>query len=156
MGLRYPPQKTEDSDDDPDKNSIGSAHTKPTSCFRCHPRRWRHQAGCCLRNHTGKSTKSSFRARITQDQADGNSDPGSLLNASTDELHVHPMGGVASMISSVVSHTANITATTAGSTAKIPTRNTFGKRNIKSQVSSISNSFFVMQCNNVNIPPQLL
>ena len=64
-------------------------------------------------------------------------------DVSQDELHVHgvhgaalgpvhPMGGVASMISSVVSHTANITAATAGGGK--PPRSTFGKRNIKNQV----------------------
>ena len=132
--------------------SIGSTHPKPTSCFRCHPRRWRHQA-CCFRravtskaghhqaHHNTTSIKSSFKPKIitTQSQdADGISDPGSLLNASTDELQVHPMGGVASMISSVVSQTANVAATTAGS--KVPTKSTFGRRNIKNQVST----FFVL------------
>lgn len=121
---------------DPDRDSIGSGHVKPPSCFRCHPRRWRHQS-CCFHSKTGTAQKSSFRARITRDQteADGNSDPGSLLNASTDELHVHPMGGVASMISSVVSHTANMAATTAGGRITQQPRNTFGKRNIKNQVN---------------------
>ena len=141
---------TPDSDtEDPDKISITSTqHPKQsTSCFRCHPRRWRHQA-CCFRRVTSKAghnsasnLKSSFTKpnRINTD-TDGNSDPGSLLNASTDELQVHPMGGVASMISSVVSHTATVAATTAG--GKVPaTRNTFGKRNIKNQVS-ISIFFF--------------
>ena len=64
---------------------------------------------------------------------DGISDPGSLLNASTDELQVQPMGGVAAMISSVVSQTANVANATAG--GKIPRSTTFGKRNIKNQVS---------------------
>ena len=141
------PSCTESDTDDPDKMSIGSTHPKPTSCFRCHPRRWRHQA-CCFRravtskaghqahNHNATSIKSSFKPKIitTQSQdGDGISDPGSLLNASTDELQVHPMGGVASMISSVVSQTASVAATTAGS--KVPTKSTFGRRNIKNQVS---------------------
>ena len=43
------------------------------------------------------------------------------------------MGGVAAMISSVVSHTANVANATAG--GKIPRSTTFGKRNIKNQVS---------------------
>ena len=88
-------------------------------------------------------SKKTFQCRTPcriNTDTDGNSDPGSLLNASTDELQVHPMGGVASMISSVVSHTATVAATTAG--GKVPaTRNTFGKRNIKNQVS-ISIFFF--------------
>ena len=157
------PSCTESDTDDPDKMSIGSTHPKPTSCFRCHPRRWRHQA-CCFRravtskaghhqahNHNATSIKSSFKPKIitTQSQdADGISDPGSLLNASTDELQVHPMGGVASMISSVVSQTANVAATTAGS--KVPTKSTFGRRNIKNQVSPDLDSLIGnTQCGNL-------
>ena len=107
------------------------------SCFRCHPRRWRHQF--CFRrsqgNKSGAQRRSSFRARISTNHInDRDSDPGSILNASTHELQIMPMGSaVASMISSVVSHSANMAATQA--VGKVPQpRSTFGKRNIKNQV----------------------
>ena len=65
--------------------------------------------------------------------ADNDSDPGSILGTSTHELQVIPLGGVASMISSVVNQSASMAASTAG--GKVPqARSTFGKRNIKNQV----------------------
>ena len=48
------------------------------------------------------------------------------------------------MISSVVSQTASVAATTAGS--KVPTKSTFGRRNIKNQVSS-DFEYFLVLCN---------
>ena len=145
---------------DPDCDSLGSAvagQAKSTSCFRCHPRRWRHQA-CCFRrginqSKTGhvttasvskqKTTSSSFSrsatARISRVTGtgctDADSDPGSILNTSNHDLQsVMPMSAVASMISSVVNQSATMAATTTG--GNVPqTRNTFGKRNIKNQVN---------------------
>ena len=146
---------------DPDCDSLGSAvagQAKSTSCFRCHPRRWRHQA-CCFRrginqSKTGhvttasvskqKTTSSSFSrsatARISRVAAsagcnqDADSDPGSILNTSNHDLQVMPMSAVASMISSVVNQSATMAATTTGGNVP-PPRNTFGKRNIKNQVN---------------------
>ena len=146
---------------DPDCDSLGSAvqtgQSKSTSCFRCHPRRWRHQA-CCFRvrahshqSKTGHATSacsskqktSSFSrsatARISRVTGtgcnDADSDPGSILNTSNHDLQsVMPMSAVASMISSVVNQSATMAATTTG--GNVPqTRNTFGKRNIKNQVN---------------------
>lgn len=126
-----------------DSDSIGSATVQAakSSCFRCHPRRWRHQA-CCFRkvvhgSKTGQNhkKKSSFRARITTRADSEHSDPGSLLNTSTHELQVIPMGSaVASMISTVVNQSATMAASAAGGKVP-PARSTFGKRNIKNQVN---------------------
>ena len=70
--------------------------------------------------------------------ADNDSDPGSILGTSTHELQVIPLGGVASMISSVVNQSASMAASTAG--GKVPqARSTFGKRNIKNQVRKFDN-----------------
>ena len=137
-------------DQDPDCHSLGSAVAgnpagKPTSCFRCHPRRWRHQACCFRRTHgphkTGKKN-SSFSgraagiARIGRG-VDADSDPGSILNTSTHDLQVIPMGGaVAAMISATVNQSANMAhaTTSGGGKGQPPPRSTFGKRNIKNQV----------------------
>ena len=90
---------TPDSDtEDPDKISIASTqHPKQsTSCFRCHPRRWRHQA-CCFRRVTSKAghnsasnLKSSFTKpnRINTD-TDGNEIKEKHGDAVIDFGHVH-------------------------------------------------------------------
>ena len=142
-------------DQDPDCHSLGSAVAgnpagKPTSCFRCHPRRWRHQACCFRRTHGSHKTghhhtkkNSSFSGRAAGGIArigrggDADSDPGSILNTSNHDLQVIPMGGaVAAMISAAVNQSANMAhATTSGSgKGQLPPRSTFGKRNIKNQV----------------------
>lgn len=73
--------------------------------------------------------------------ADNDSDPGSILGTSTHELQVIPLGGVASMIGSVVNASASMAAGTAG--GKVPqVRSTFGKRNIKNQVRPKFDIFF--------------
>ena len=76
--------------------------------------------------------------------ADNDSDPGSILGTSTHELQVIPLGGVASMIGSVVNASASMAAGTAG--GKVPqVRSTFGKRNIKNQVRPKFDIFFERQ-----------
>lgn len=134
--LRLVKSSGEQNNSEPDCDSLGSAVTgqnKSSSCFRCHPRRWRHQA-CCFRRAQFKngSKKSSFGRSARIGRGDADSDPGSILNTSTHELQVIPLGSaVASMISSVVNQSASIP--TSGGKIQ-PPRNTFGKRNIKNQV----------------------
>ena len=66
LNRSIPNDTTESDTDDPDKISINSStvHPKPStsSIFRCHPRRWRHQA-CCFRPHRASVTsKASAKA----------------------------------------------------------------------------------------------